>query len=274
MYGFTPTEEQAMLIDAVARYSKNDLRPASHDAEEEKKLPPKLVDKGWELGVLQASTPENFGGFGERSVVTGVLAAEELGWGDLSGALAVMAPGLFTLPILLCGNEAQKEKYISPVIEGEWRPFTAALIEPDFDFDPNELKTTAVKDGDSYVLNGTKTYVPFAAESESMIVYAALDGVTKGFIVPKNSAGLQVSDRIKLMSLNALPLYQVTLNKVRVPGSNLLEGDFALVLASLRVANAALAVGVAGRLLNIHAIMPRNGMPSASKLPKNRRSRS
>ncbi len=245
MYGFTPTDEQKMLIDAVARYAKSDLRPASHDAEEEKALPPKLVAKGWELGVLQASTPEAYGGFGDRSAVTGVLAAEELAFGDLAGALAVMTPSLFVTPILLAGSEEQKTQWIPPVIEADWAAYTAALVEPSFDFDPNELKTSAKADGDGYILDGVKTYVPFAAQAEALVVYASLDGVTKGFIVPKQAEGLVVSERIKLMSLNALPLYQVTLKGVKVPSSNLLAGDFAPVLAAMRVSNAALAVGVA-----------------------------
>jgi alkylation response protein AidB-like acyl-CoA dehydrogenase len=245
MYGFTPTDEQKMLMDAVARYAKSDLRPAAHDAEESTSLPGKLVAKGWELGVLQASTPEAYGGFGERSAVTGVLAAEELGWGDLSGAIAVMAPGLFVLPVLLSGSEQQKAELIPPVIEAQWRPFTSALIEPSFDFDPNDLKTIAIADGDDFILNGLKTCVPYAAEAESLVVYAALSGVTKGFIVHKNSAGLTVSERNKLMSLNALPLYNTTLKDVRVTRASLLDGDFAPVLASMRVTNAALAVGVA-----------------------------
>jgi len=245
MYGFNPTEEQKMLIDAVARYAKSDLRQAAHDAEEEKKLPGKLVAKGRELGVLQASTPEAYGGFGERSAVTGVLAAEELGWGDLSGALAVMTPGLFVLPVLLSGSEEQKTKLIPPVIEADWSAFSAALIEPSFDFDPNDLKTKATADGDGFLLNGKKTYVPYAAEAGSLVVYAALEGVTRGFVVSAGSAGLAVSERIKLMSLNALPMYEITLKDVRVPRAALLEGDFAPVLAAMRVTNAALAVGVA-----------------------------
>lgn len=250
MYGFTPTDEQKMLIDAVARYAKSDLRPAAHDAEEEKKLPQKLVGKGWELGVLQASTPEAYGGFGERSAVTGVLAAEELAYGDLSGALAVMTPGLFVLPVLLAGSEQQKQHWIAPVIEGDWQAYTAALVEPSFDFDPNDLKTSAVLDGDDYLLDGLKTYVPFAAQAKSMLVYASLDGETRGFVVPASAAGLSISERIKLMSLNALPLYQVTLKGVRVPKANLLAGDFGPVLASMRVTNAALAVGVAKAALD------------------------
>lgn len=254
MYGFTPTEEQKMLIETVVRYAKNDLRAAGHDADEEKSLPKKLVSKGWEVGVLQASVPEAYGGFGERSAVTGVLAAEELAFGDLAGALAVMTPALFVTPLLLAGSEAQKEKWIPSVIEADWTPYTAALIEPSFDFDPNALKTTAVKEGDSYLLNGVKTFVPYAAEAEAMIVYASLEGATKAFVVekgisPRSEAewndGVVVSERLKLMSLDALPLYGVTFENVKVPAENLLEGEFAPVLASMQVANAALAVGVA-----------------------------
>jgi acyl-CoA dehydrogenase len=242
MYSFDPNEEQQMLIDAVSRYAKGDLRPAGHDAEESKSLPKKLLSKGWELGVLQASIPEAYGGFGERSAVTGVLAAEEMAWGDLAGTLAVMTPGLFVMPILLAGSEEQKQEWIPPVIEGDWPRFTGALIEPSFDFDPNELKTTAAAEGDDFVLNGVKTMVPFAAEAEAMIVYANLDGVTKGFVVPGGAVACEAE---KFMSLNALPLYKVTLENVRLPKSHILDGEFAPILASLRVANSSIAVGIA-----------------------------
>ena len=104
MYSFDPTEEQQMLIDAIQRYAVNDLRPKMRDAEEENHLPEKLIEKGWELGFLQASIPEQYGGFGERSAVTGVLAAEEMAYGDLAGALAVMTPGLFAMPVALVGQ--------------------------------------------------------------------------------------------------------------------------------------------------------------------------
>ena len=246
MYSFEPSEEQKMLIDAVSRYATSDLRPAAHDAEENKELPPKLISKGWELGVLQASIPEAYGGFGERSAVTGVLAAEAMAYGDLAGALAVGIPGLFALPVLLIGSEEQKKRYLPPVIEADWRAYTAALIEPSFDFDPNDLKTTAIAKGEDYILNGEKTFVPFAANAEAMIVYAKLDGVTKGFIVPKGAAGLRVGDeREKYMGLNALPFYKVTLDDLKVPQANLLPGDFAAVLDASRLALAAMAIGVA-----------------------------
>ena len=248
MYSFQPTEEQKMLVDAIQRYAQNDLGPAARDADEEAQLPPKLIEKGWELGYLQASIPEDYDGFGERSAVTGALAAEEFAYGDLSGALAVLTPGTFATPILLQGSQEQKEEWIPPVIEMEWKPYTAALMEPQFDFDPHDLNTRADSDDGGYVLSGEKAYVPFAEGAEAMLVYAKLDGETQGFIVPGDAEGLEVGERQKLLGLNALPLYPVTLEGVRVPAENRLGGpeghDFAPIMASSNVALAAMAVGL------------------------------
>lgn len=250
MYSFDPTEEQQMLIEAVNKYAVNDLRAAAREAEESSELPKKLVNKGWELGLLQASIPESYGGFGERSAVTGALALEEMAFGDLAGTLAVMTPSLFATPILLAGSEEQKQVYLPKVIEGGWSPYTAALIEYMLDFDPTSLRTMATASGDQFTLNGEKAFVPFAKEAEAILVYANLDGVTQGFMIPKGTEGLTVSDeREKLMSLNALPIYRIKLDSVKVPSANRLGGasghDFEPILASLRIATAAMAVGVA-----------------------------
>ena len=250
MYSFEPTEEQQMLVEAVGKYAANDLRVAAREAEEGGELPKKLVSKGWEIGLLQASIPETYGGFGERSTVTGVLAVEELAFGDLAGSLAVMTPSLFATPILLVGSEEQKQTYLPKVIEGEWSQYTAALIEYAFDFDSTALKTMATASGDHYILNGEKAFVPFAKDAEAILIYADLDGLTQGFIVPKNAAGLTISqERERLMSLNALPMYRLKLESVKVFKANRLGGesghDFEPILASMRVATAAAAVGVA-----------------------------
>ncbi len=246
MYSFEPTNEQKMLIDAVGRYAASDLRLASREAEEATRLPAKLVSKGWELGILQASIPEAYGGFGERSAVTGVLAAEQLAYGDLAGALAVGIPGLFALPVLLSGSEEQKKQYLPSVIAAEWKAYTAALIEPSFDFDPSDLKTAAKVETDGYVLAGEKVFVPYADQAEAMIVYARLENMTRAFIVPKGAAGLKVGkDREKYMGLNAVPFFKLTLEGVKIPKDNLLQGDFNSILDASRVATAAMAVGVA-----------------------------
>ncbi|HVF26528.1 MAG TPA: acyl-CoA dehydrogenase family protein [Anaerolineales bacterium] len=250
MYSFDPTEEQQMLTDTFGKFAINNLRVAAREAEESSKFPNKLISKGWEIGLLQASIPESYGGFGERSAVTGALALEEMAFGDLAGTFAVMTPSLFAMPILLAGTEQQKKEYLPNVIAGDWNAYSAALIEYTYDFDPNELKTTAARQEDTYILNGEKAFVPFAKDAKFILIYANLDGQTQGFIVPKGSAGFTVKDeREQLMSLNALPLHRIKLDNVKVPVSDRLGGEpghnFDPLLASMRVANAATAVGVA-----------------------------
>lgn len=249
MFGFEPNEEQKMLIDSVQRYALNDLRAAAHDADEAGELPAGLVQKGWELGVLQASIPEAYGGFGDRSVITGALAAEELGYGDLTTGLAVLAPAAYAIPILVAGTEEQKKSLLPPVIEGDWKPYVSAFVEPNLDFSPAEMRTTAVRKNGSYVLNGVKTLVPYAAEAAGVVVYGSLDGKTQAFVVPPKAPGLTVSEREKWCGVNALPTYRVTLENVTVPAEARLGGqeghDPQPLIAATQIAAAALAIGLA-----------------------------
>ncbi len=248
MYAFEPNDEQRMLVEAVQRYAANDLRAAAHDADESGALPQPLIDKGWELGLLQASIPEAYGGFGERSAVTGVLAAEELGWGDMAGGLAVMAPSTFALPILAVGTEEQKRRWLAPVIEAGWKPYTAAFIEPSLDFYPGEMHASAEPDGPGYRLSGVKALVPFADRAEAFLVYAAHGGCLQAFIVPAGTPGLTVGEREKLLGLGALPTFRVQLDQAAVPAEARLGGpaghDPGPLLAATQVATAALAVGL------------------------------
>jgi acyl-CoA dehydrogenase len=247
MYGFEPNDEQAMLIDAARRYAENDLRPAAHEADEEGALPQPLIEKGWQLGVLQASVPEGYGGFGEHSAVSGALAAEELAYGDVSAALAVMSPSGFAMPLLFGGSEEQRETWLPRIVEGEWRPYAAAWIEPQFDFDPMDLRSEAVADGDGYVLSGSKTYVPFADQAPALMVFARLDDTTGAFIVPTDAEGVSIGDRRDLLGLGALPLFDVNFDEVRLAGDARVEADesaVARMLASSQVAAASMAVGL------------------------------
>ncbi len=245
MFGFEPTEEQKMLIEAVRRYAENDLRVAAHEADESGDLPAALIEKGWELGVLQASVPEAYGGFGERSAVTGVLAAEELAWGDLSGALAVMTPGAYALSVLLTGSEDQKSDLIPPVIEADWKPYVTAFMEPDYDFYAGEMRTIATADNGDYLITGRKARVPYGDSAEGLLTFANLDGQIEAFTVPTDAEGVEVGEREKLLGIQALPTFPVTYDKVRVPASARLEGmDPSQVLASFNVALGALGIGL------------------------------
>lgn len=248
MYSFEPSEEQKMLMDATKRFAENELQPAAHDADEEREFPTALIEKGWELGVLQASIPEEYGGFGERSAVTGILASEELGWGDLAASMAIMAPTMYVIPIFIGGTEDQKKSLIPPVIEAEWKPFVAAYIEPRFDFYPFEMTTTATEAGDGYILQGEKSMVPFAESAESFLVFASFEGKTQAFVVPPLTEGLVVGEREALLGIQALPTYKLSLNDVRIPAESRIGGEDGFeaqsVIDASNVATAALAVGV------------------------------
>ncbi len=251
MLSFTPTEEQQMLIDAISKYAANDVRKVAHDADEDSKLPADVVRKGWELGILPAAIPEAYGGLGEYSALTNVLAAEELAYGDLSVALALMAPGLVALPVLFSGTEEQKQNILPGVSEATPPPFTAALIEPGISFDASAPKTRAKRDQDCYLLDGVKCYVPLAADARLMLVYArdAETGKVDGYLVEGGAEGLSIGKREKLMGIRALPTYTIQLSNVRVAAGCKLGGEqgtaYQRILNHSRVALAALAVGVA-----------------------------
>jgi alkylation response protein AidB-like acyl-CoA dehydrogenase len=237
-----------MLVEAVRKFAAKDVRDVAHEADEASELPRALIEKGWELGILQSSIPEQYGGFGARSALTNVLAAEELACGDLSAAMGLLAPGLFALPILMTGSEAQKQAFLPKFVEGGFVPATAALVEPRIDFDPNGLNATARDDGDGWVLDGEKCYVPFAAEAEHFLVYAKLDGATQGFVLNKSTPGLTIGDREKNMGLRALPTHEIRLSNCKVECADRLGGqgghDFAPLLNASRVALGALAIGL------------------------------
>jgi alkylation response protein AidB-like acyl-CoA dehydrogenase len=246
---FTPTEEQQLLIETLHRYTTHEVRPAAHEADEASEPAYDVVAKGWQLGIVPSSIPEELGGFGEMIAITGALAAEELAYGDLSTAMHILTPALFAYPIVLYGTAEQRQQYLPLFLEESLAPATAALLEPGIAFDANDLKTTAAPDGDNLRLNGTKAYVPLAAESKHILVYArnTTSGCTEAYIVQKDTVNIE--KRELLMGLRALPLYRVHFNDVTIPASARLGGavgiDFNTLLNRQRVALAALAVGVA-----------------------------
>lgn len=249
MYSFEPTDEQKIIISAAKKLALKEFRDRMRDADETGRPHPSWTEAGWELGLLPASIPEGYGGFGDHSAMTWVLAAEELAWGDMTATLVLTAPNLVALPILYCGTEEQKTEFLPVYCTDRYAHGSAALMEPYFGFNPYELKTTAHRNNGSYVLTGHKCNVPFAAESEWLLVYASLEGKSQAFLVSKDTPGLSIGEREPNMGINALPLYSVELKECSIPATQRLGGDagcdFALLLNASRVALSAMAVGVA-----------------------------
>lgn len=248
MYSFDPTEEQKIVINAAKKLAQKEFRPRMRDADEISEPAPEWMQSGWELSLLPASIPEKYGGFGEHSALTWILAAEELAWGDLSATLSLGAPNLIALPVLLCGTTEQKKKLLPLFCTESYVYGSAALMEPRFGFDPNAPQTTAAKKDGKYILSGTKCNVPFAAESAWILVYASLEGQCQGFLVSKGTQGLTVGGREPNMGMNAFPMYGIELKECTIPASQRLGGEsgcnFPLLLNSSRVALSAMALGV------------------------------
>lgn len=249
MLDFRPDEEQKMLTETIGRLAGDKIRKVYRDAEESGEIPADVVQAGWEIGLLPTGIPEAYGGFGEYSSVTGALAFEEFAWGDLAVTLRIMQPNLVAIPIMLCGTDAQKERYLPQFCEAMPPHVTAAIVEPLVQFNPFRLVSSATRDGDEYVLQGTKVFVPAADDAELFLVYANEEGVTQAFLVPADAPGLTIGRQDKLMGIRALPTNLITLQDCRIPAANRLGGEMGsdprLLLNHSRVALGAAAVGVA-----------------------------
>jgi len=251
MVSFIPTDEQQLLLDTINRYALKDVRAVAHDADEASAPPMNVIETGWQIGLVPTSIPEELGGLGEMSAITGALSAEELAFGDLAVALHVLTPALAAYPLVLFGTAEQRERLLPLFLEEKLPAATAALLEPGVFFDPRDLKTTATSEGDSVVLNGVKAYVPLAEGAQLMLVYArdTQSGRVDAYCVEGGTVGVQIEKREQLMGVRALPTYRVQLKDVKLPATARLGGavgcDYDVLLNRGQVAQAALAVGVA-----------------------------
>ena len=250
MISFSPTEEQQMIVSMIKQFASDEMRKIYRECDESGEIPDSVIDTAWKMGLISSNIPEDYGGFGgEHSAITGSLIAEELAWGDLSMTIHILCPALFSYPVLEIGTETQRKKYLPLVCDEKYKAATAALIEPHFGFDPYSLLTIAQPDGNEYVLNGEKCYVPLAAEADFLLVYAAENGSSQGFIIEKGTKGLEIGERERNMGIKALVTYELSLKNCRVPKENRLGGskgcDFNRIINCSRVALSAMAVGVA-----------------------------
>ena len=255
MITFELTKEQDLILKSAKEFAAGELRDIARDCDEEDTIPKKMLDKAWEVGLANAAIPEEYEGIGmDRSAVTNVLVGEELAYGCATLASAILAPTTFIHPIIDFGTDEQKKKYL-PIYAGEkFEPASMALQEPHFTFDPTDMRTTAKKKGNDWVINGVKRLVPFGKTANHFLVMAKVGkeaGLSNvgAFIVPRDAKGLSISQEDeKKMGLKALPCSQLTLNDCVVSDADKLGGnqgaDCAHIINSVRIGNSALAVGV------------------------------
>jgi alkylation response protein AidB-like acyl-CoA dehydrogenase len=253
---FEPTEEQQVVREAMHEFAEQVLRPAARDADEVSELPDTLVAQLHELGLVSTQLPEEFGGGGEqRSPLTNAILLEELAWGDAAFATAALAPAAFAFAIADQGTQAQKTEWL-PRFCGE-KPHAAALalVEPSPLFDPNRLRTVAEPKGDDgYVLSGAKSCVPLGDRAQEFLVIARNNGGRDAFIVPRDAAGLSISESEKKLGLKALPTVTLELERVEVSAAARLGGadgcDVQQLIDRARVAKAAVLTGLSHAVLD------------------------
>jgi alkylation response protein AidB-like acyl-CoA dehydrogenase len=247
MIDFEPSEEQALIIETVRQFAENEIRPLSREADEAGKPPKAVLDSAHELGLVANGLPEAQGGGGDRSAMTGALVAEELGWGDLAIALSILSPGLLGFPIAEHANETQKNQILTGLTGDRFVPGSMAITEPRFDFDVYHPQTTAKRDGDQFILDGSKCQVPWLEGGTHLVIIAADEQGLAAFIVEREAAGLTAEPELKL-GIEGLPTVELTLSGVRVGAEARLEAgdaDVRNLIVRGRVALAAAALGTA-----------------------------
>lgn len=251
-------EDGVALVADVKNFCEKEVKEQCKEYDESGEWPKEIYDKAIELGYQMLEVPEEYGGLGLPGET--ILAMyEEMAWADAGFAVTMAASNLALKPILIAGSEEQKQKYCDVVINGGLGAF--GLTEPNAGSDPGAGKTTAVKDGDDYILNGRKCFITNAPVADFFIITALTDK-SKGlkgmsaFIIDKDTPGLSTTNHENKMGIRTSITSDVVLEDVRIPASQRLgeEGTgFATAMKTLDLARmfvGGLAVGIAQRALD------------------------
>jgi acyl-CoA dehydrogenase len=251
---FTLTDEQKDLRELAHNFAEKEIRPVAWDYDREGTWPQEIVDKAWEVGLMNTHIPEAYGGPG-LDYLSGCLIEEEFGWGCSGIGTSLAANGLAGAPVALGGSEETKKKYLGGLIE-EPKLASFCLTEPDAGSDVSGMKTRATKKGDKYVINGSKCFITNGGYADWFTVYAKTDpdqghrGIS-AFVVDGKQDNVTVDKKEDKMGQRASNTATITFDEVEVPAENLLGEEnhgFKLAMMTLdrtRPGVAAMAVGIA-----------------------------
>jgi acyl-CoA dehydrogenase len=249
---FALTEEQKALRDLARDFAEKEIRPKAAEYDEHSTHPADIIEKAHAVGLMNPHVPEEYGGAGLSSF-DGMLMGEELSWGCAGIAVSIIANSLGSGPVLLAGTDDQKRKWLVPLIES---PILCSfgLTEPNAGSDVSGIQTTAVREGDEYVINGSKMFITNAGHAAWIVVFASTDKSQghKGlsaFVVPTDLEGVTVEKHLDKMGQRATDTSAIAFQDVRVPADNLLgeEGEgFKIAMRTLDHTRPGTAVGAVG----------------------------
>jgi glutaryl-CoA dehydrogenase len=241
------TEEERMVRDTVRGFVDERVIPDIADHFEKAEAPMHIVREMGEMGIIGATLPEKYGGSGSSYVVYGLIQ-QELERGD-SGIRSFnsVQSSLVMYPIYAYGSEEQKQHWLPGLAKGE-KIGCFGLTEADHGSDPGGMTTRAVKDGESYVLNGSKMWITNGNIADVSVVWAKLDGEVKGFLVEKDTLGFTANLLKHKMSLRASVTSELVFEDCRIPAENLLpkSGGLRSPLSCLDKARYGIAWGAIG----------------------------
>ncbi len=248
------SEEQQMLKETVSRIAREQIAPGAAERDEKAEFPWDMVALLRENALFGADYPEAFGG-SEMGLLSFCLIVEEIAKACASTSVILLVHELGTTPIMLAGNDEQKQRYFPKLATGE-HLVAFGLTEPNAGSDVSGLKTKAVRDGDHYVLNGTKMFISHADVADVVCIAARTDATVPGpkgtgiFIVEKGTPGFAIGKHENKMGVRGSSTVEIILEDVRVPAENLLGGEglgFPILMKTLdltRIPVAAQAVGI------------------------------
>lgn len=253
---FNPTDEHRMLRQTVADFARKEVDPQAATYDERGVLNVELFRKAGELGLLGITVPEEDGGAG-LDALAAVIVHHELSKYDPGFCLAYLAHSmLFVNNFYHCSNAEQRERYLAKVISGEWIG-GMGMTEPGAGTDVLGMTTTARRVGDSWVLDGTKTYITNACEAFCFLVYAKVDGKITAFLVDRECPGFSTSQHIDKLGMRGSTMAELIFEGCQVPAENLLGeigGGLTHMMRNLeieRLTLAAMSVGIADRCVEI-----------------------
>ena len=253
MVDFTLTEEQRSLREMAHDFAVGEIRPVAWDYDRDATWPQEIIEKAWEVGLMNSHIPEEYGGAG-AGYLDGCLIEEELSWGCSGIQTTLGCNGLATAPVIIGASEAVKKDYLGRLTGA---PLLASfcLTEPDAGSDVSSMRTTAVRRADKYVINGSKCFITNGGHANWYTVYAKTDkdaghrGIS-AFVVPRD-AGVVVDKKEDKLGQRASNTATISFNDVEVPAENLIGEEnrgFKLAMMTLdrtRPGVAAMAVGIA-----------------------------
>jgi len=250
---FTLTDEQKDLREMAHNFAEKEMRPVAWKYDKEGEWPQEVIDKAWEVGLMNNHLNPKYGGTG-LDYLSGCIIEEEIAWGCSGIGTSIGANGLAAAPVELGGSEETKKKYLGMLSESP-KLASFALTEPDAGSDVAGMKTRAVKKGDKYILNGSKCFITNGEHADWYTVYAKTDpdsgsrGIS-AFVVDRQD-GITIDKKEDKMGQRASNTVSLTFNDVEVPAGNLIGEEnkgFKLAMMTLdrtRPGVASMAVGIA-----------------------------